>query len=97
MVQKIADTIFVSKEKGYGLKNSREMGNFFDQRAQGINQSDFRVSRFWDLYFLFLKGFGRFEAIASLDAYQITICQTFQKLIIIFFCLIFEKFEKKNF
>ena len=39
---------------------------------QGINQGDFRVSRFWDLYFWSLKGFGRFKAVASLDAYQIT-------------------------
>ena len=95
-IQRIVDTIFVSK-KGSWLEEFLKNGRFSVNVPQGINQGDFRVSRFWDLYFWLLKGFGRFEAIASLDAYQITICQTFQKLIIIFFCLIFKKFEKKNF
>ena len=60
---------------------------------RGINQGDFRVSRFWDLYFWSLKGFGRFKAVASLDAYQITNSQFLQK-IHLFVCLIFEEFER---
>ena len=71
MVQRIADTIFVSK-KGLWLEGFSRNGQFSVNVPQGINQGDFRVSRFWDLYFWSLKGFGRLEAIASLDAYQIT-------------------------
>ena len=45
------------------------------------------------LVFWSLEGFGRFEAIASLDAYQITKYQNLQKFI---FCyLIFEEIEKE--
>ena len=46
---------------------------------QGINQGDFRVSRSWNLCFWSLKRFGRFKAVASLDAYQITNYQFLSK------------------
>ena len=54
------------------------------------------ISGYHDLGILFCswKRFGRFETVASLDAYQITKISFFQKLII-FRCLIFEKFKKK--
>ena len=71
MVQRITDTIFVSK-KGLWLKGFPRNGQFSVNVSQGINQGDFRVSQFWDLYFWSLKRFGGFEAVASLDAYQIT-------------------------
>ena len=41
-----------------------------------------------------LKGFGKLETVASLDAYQITNYQFLSKLII-FRCLISEEFKKK--
>ena len=71
MVQKIADTIFVSKKELW-LEGFSRNGPFSINVPQSINQGDFKVSRFWDLYFWPLKGFGRFKAVASLDAYQIT-------------------------
>ena len=71
IVQRVVDTIFVSK-RGLWLEGSLRNGLFSINVPQGINQGDFRVSRFWDLYFFSLKRFGRFEAVASLDAYQIT-------------------------
>ena len=88
--------IYVRKEKGYGSKGFRKMGNFRSTCPQGINQGDFRVSGFWDLYFWSFKGFGRFEAIASLDAYQITKYQTLQKLII-FLLSDFRRIREKEF
>ena len=51
------------------------------------------MSRSWNLCFWSLKRFGRFEAIASLDAYQITNYQILQKFI--FYYLIFEEFTKE--
>ena len=45
--------------------------------------------------FGYRKGFGKLEAVASLDAYQVTKYQVLQKLI--FRCLIFEEIEKENF
>ena len=71
MVQRDVDTISVSK-RGLWLRGFSRNGSFSITMPQGINQGDFRVSRFWDLYFWSLKEFGRFKAIASLDAYQIT-------------------------
>ena len=47
-----------------------------------------------DLCFWSLKRFGRFEAVVSLDAYQITNYQ-FPSKLIIFCCLISEEFENK--
>ena len=61
---------------------------------QGINQG-----WFWNIMvsgFVFLvieKRFGRLEAVASLDAYQITKNQILQNSF--FCCLIFEEFEKE--
>ena len=77
MIQRIADTIFVSK-KGLWLEWFLKNGQFSINVLKGINQGDFRVSLFWDLYFWSLKKFGRFEAIASLYVYQITKYQTLQ-------------------
>ena len=71
MVQRVVDTISISK-RWLRLGGFSRNGPFLINVPQGINQGDFRVSRFWDLYFWSLKGFGRFEAVASLDAYQIT-------------------------
>ena len=59
-------------EEKYGSKVFPKNGQFLVNVPWGINQGDFRVSRFWDLYFWSLKGFGRFKVVASLDAYQIT-------------------------
>ena len=81
-------------KKRLWLKGFSKNGQFLINVPQGINQGDFRVSQFWDLCFWSLKRFGRFEAIASLDAYQIIKYQTLRKLII-FYCLISEEFEKK--
>ena len=70
----------------------RKMGNFGQHAPR--HQSKM-ISRYHGLGTLFcsLKRFGRFETVASLDAYQITKYQFFSKLII-FCCLIFEEFEK---
>ena len=53
------------------------------------------MSRSWDFYFWLLKRFGRFEAVASLDACQITNYQLPSKTRHFFCCLIFEEFKKK--
>ena len=53
------------------------------------------MSRSWDFCFLLLKRFGRFEAVASLDAYQIDNYQFPSKTCHFFCCLIFEEFEKE--
>ena len=92
MVQRIADTIFISK-KGLWLERFPRNGQFLVNVPQRINQGDFRVLRFWDLYFWSLKGFSRFETIASLGAYQIIKNQILQNSF--FCCLIFEEFEKE--
>ena len=60
--------------KDHGSKVFQRNGCLLVNMFQDINLGDFRVSRFWDLYFWLLKGFGRFKAVASLDAYQITNC-----------------------
>ena len=78
MFQRVADTISVSK-KGLWLEGFSRNGPFLINVPQGIYQGDFRVSRFWDLYFWSLKGFGKFKAVASLDAYQITNYQFLSK------------------
>ena len=36
---------FLSKERVMAPERSREMGNFFINMPQGINQGDFRISR----------------------------------------------------
>ena len=51
---------------------SREMGNFWSVCPEALikvilERHDLGTCVFWSL-----KGFGRFEAITSLDAYQIT-------------------------
>ena len=58
MVQRVGDTIFVSK-RGLWLKRFSRNEPFSINVPQGINQGDFRVSRFWGLYFWSLKGFGQ--------------------------------------
>ena len=60
------------QRKKYGWKVFSKNGQFLVNVPWGINQGDFRASRSWDLCFWSLKRFGRFEAVASLDAYQIT-------------------------
>ena len=59
----------------------REMGNFRSMCPKTLIKV---ISRYHDLGILFcsLKRFGRFETEASLDAYQITKYQFFQKLVI---------------
>ena len=59
-------------EKKYGLKVFPRNGQFLVNVPWGINQGNFRASWSWDLCFWSLKRFGRFEAVESLDAYQIT-------------------------
>ena len=80
-------------KRGLWLKSIFEKWVILVNMPQGI-KDDFKVSRSWGLCFWSLKEFGRFKAITSLDVYQITKCQFFQKLII-FCCLIFEEFVKK--
>ena len=81
--------------KDRAQKCSWEIGNFSISLPRGINQGQFwNVIVLW-LVFGWWKGFfGRLEALASLDAYQITNYQFLSKLII-FRCLIFEEFNKK--
>ena len=59
----------------------REMGNFRSMCPKTLIKV---ISGYHDLGILFcsLKRFGRFETVASLDAYQITKYQFFQKLVI---------------
>ena len=62
---------------------------------QGINQGDFRVSWFWDLYFRSLKGFRQVWSYSKswrIPNYQIS---NPIKTNHFFYCLIFEEFEKK--
>ena len=40
--------------------------------SNAATSKGWQVRWLWDLYFWSLKGFGRFKAVASLDAYQIT-------------------------
>ena len=73
---------FLSKKKVMAQKRSREMGNFWSTcpKHQFSEYHDLGILCFWSL-----KRFGRLEAVASLDAYQITKYQFFQKLVI--FCV----------
>ena len=57
-------------KRGLWLKSISEKWAILVNVPQGINQGDFKISRSWD--FVWFKGFGRLEAVASLDAYQIT-------------------------
>ena len=86
----------ISVQKKMAQKCSREMDNFiFGQRAPR-HQSRI-IWRYYGLMtcvFGYWKGVGRLEAIASLDAYQITKYQVLQKLIIFYF-LVSEEFEKE--
>ena len=69
-----------------------EMGNFL---SICLEVSIKVISEYHNLWILFcsLKRFGRFETVASLDAYQIINYQFLQKFII-FCCLISKEFEK---
>ena len=80
---------FLSKERIMAQKCFREMGNFWSTcpRHQFSEYHDLGILCFWSL-----KRFGKLEAVASLDAYQITNYEFLQKFI--FICLIFTKFEK---
>ena len=57
-------------KRGLWLKSISEKWAILVNVPQGVNQGDFKISRSWD--FVWFKGFGGLEAIASLDAYQIT-------------------------
>ena len=70
---------FLSKERIMAQKCYREMGNFWSMCPVALNQGDFRASRSWNLCFWSLKRFGKFEAVASLDSYQITNYQFLSK------------------
>ena len=79
---KVAYTITVNK-KGYGSKVFSRNGNFRSMCPKTLIKV---ILGYHDLEILFcsLKRFGRFETVASLDAYQITKYQFFQKLVIFF-------------
>ena len=75
-------------KKGLWLKKcSQKMGNFWSTCLKTFKV----IPGYHDLGILFCS-LKKFEAIASLDAYQITNYQFLSKLIIFF--LIFEEFEK---
>ena len=111
MVQGIADTIFVSKKglwlkglfipflsarKGYGLKDCQKWTIIFWSTCPKVSIKVIsEYHGFGVCIFGHWKGLGRFEAIASLDAYQITKYQTLQKLII-FFIAWFSKNSRKR-
>ena len=57
-------------KRGSWLKSISEKLAILVNVPQGINQGDFKISRSWD--FVWFKVFGGLEAVASLDAYQIT-------------------------
>ena len=84
---------FLSKERIMTQKCYREMGNFWSTCPKASIEDDFKTSRFWDWRFWSSMGFDRLEAVASLDAYQITNCQFLSK-IHHFCCLISEEFER---
>ena len=83
-------------EEKYGSKVFPKNGQFLVNVPRGINQGDFKVSQFWDLYFWSLKGFGRFKAVASLNAYQITNYQ-FPSKLIIFLLPDFQRIQEEVF
>ena len=57
-------------KRGSWLKSISKKWVILVNVPQGINQGDFKISRSWD--FVWFKGFGGLEAVAGLDAYQIT-------------------------
>ena len=67
---------FLSKERIMAQKCFREMGNFWSTcpRHQFSEYHDLGILCFWSL-----KRFGKLEAVASLDAYQITNYQFLSK------------------
>ena len=84
-------------EKDRAQKYSREMGNFW---SMCLEASIKVISEYHDLGILFctLKRFGRFETVASLDAYQITKYQFFfLKKTRYFFVALFSKNSKNKF
>ena len=83
---------FLSKERIVAQKCFREMGNFGPHAPK---HQENMTSRYHGLGTLFcsLKMFGRFEIVASHDAYQIINSVSFKNSS--FFCrLIFQEFEK---
>ena len=64
------------QRKNMAQKCSREMGNF-GQHASRHQSGWFQNITILGTCFCSLKRFGRFETVASLDAYQITNCQFF--------------------
>ena len=70
---------FLSKKRIMAQKCYREMGNFWSTCPKASTENDFKASRFWDLRFWSSRGFDRLEAVASLDAYQITNYQFLSK------------------
>ena len=72
----------------------REMGNSWSMCPKTLIKV---ISGYHDLGILFfsLQRFGRFETVASLDAYQITKYQFFQKLVIIFLLPDFRRIRER--
>ena len=62
--------LILSTKRESWLKSISEKWAILVNVPQGINQGDFKISRSWG--FVWFKGFGWLEAVASLDAYQIT-------------------------
>ena len=83
---------FLSREKIW-LKSIFEKWAIFGQCALRHQSRWFQTVMILELVFWSLKRFGRFEAVASLDAYQITNYQ-FPSKTHHFYCLIFAEFEK---
>ena len=83
----------LSKKRVMAQKCFRKMGNSRSMCPKTLINV---ISGYHDLGILFclLKRFGKFETVASLDAYQITKYQFFQKLVL-FCCLISKEFEKE--
>ena len=70
---------FLSTKRVMAQKCSREMGAFLSTCPKASIRDEFQVSWFWDLRFWSSRGFDRLEAVASLDAYQITNYQFISK------------------
>ena len=64
-------------KRGSWLQSILEKRAILINVPQGIDQSNFKISRSWDL--VWFKGFGGLEAVVSLDTYQITKHQFFFK------------------
>ena len=70
---------FLSKEKIMTQKRSREMGNFWLTCPKASIRVISEYHDLGDLCFWSWRDFGKLEAVASLDAYQITNYQFLSK------------------